>query len=1012
MRISEADFDCKIHVFDKRMNKIAIFDGNTEGYDPEAMRNILVQPVVHTEINGESTFSFQMIATSEKWAQVKDPENIWLVNGRYYTALNDNSYKYEGSGNARVVSVTLVETFYLLSKKYKQVYNCGLNCYAKATFLGWEPNGARFQILSTGCTNPGDSISPELAWHQVRLWQPKDKNGNDISYAIITSKGNAPTGWKDAPAAVAMSSFSVSGNTATVVIRARASIERQQRYEYTEKNSYQVESRPYPPSIKEVYVNTTITTQEGTIRRIVTSNKKSSFNYNSGTGTFSINYVAASNEKINSVIGVYDFYDIGEISNGATCTLAYGAEVVDDHTIKLLPKADKKYKLTIDGVEYEDSAVVDSRGATMPRGSGGYALWSLLMGTGWSLGVCDVLAIGFDTNADYGCFNIESDMKDVLYNIQYVQELYGGILDWDSKNKMVHYRAENDGDYQAYNDGFNRWTGFQFRIGKNMTDQPDITVDNSLITKAYLLGYGNLNVKKVNGGKSYIEDYSFTRDVYEGYIEQPLIHDTNDEGGQRQLLYWGWKELRKKATPRKTIEAKVTDTRTAEGYEHEAFNLGDIVEVYYKDDGTGKEVSEELRIIMWEYNVFALWDCTIQLGDRTRNLIDIFRQIYNASIENAPKLNASGQISSEEIVTEIDVGSIEVYDPDDPNYPYNPYYPPGGGGGGYGIQNIQEYISLIARKVTENSEAIAGLIIQATDLYSQVDLFAEYHKQTEQMIADTYAGLKLYADEQISSLSLTVQGNYDNLNSNIARVGDDLYWFKIESKAGFEAQQTINESTSRQFSQYSSDIRNIRTGLDVVNNSLAEFKTTTNNNFAQTVNQSLFNTTVRNLEGKITAQSNALAQFKTEASSTYAKTTQLAEYATRDYVTGAIKTSRASIEAEAKKNYASVTIEAAVNDLSSVIKATNYSAWIQSTSGQSKGYVGVGVAGYVTITASANISLSANGGNLTLYSNSGIYVGTSSGQAVYIKGKKVAWRSTYVRNRRGDGEIKLDYLGY
>ena len=59
-------------------------------------------------------------------------------------------------------------------------------------------------------------------------------------------------------------------------------------------------------------------------------------------------------------------------------------EALDDHTVKILPKTDSKFKLTVNGVQYEDSEVKDSRGIVMPRGSAGYALWEILKGSGWS----------------------------------------------------------------------------------------------------------------------------------------------------------------------------------------------------------------------------------------------------------------------------------------------------------------------------------------------------------------------------------------------------------------------------------------------------------------------------------------------------------------------------------------------------------------------------------------------------------------------------------------------------
>ena len=517
-------FDGIVRVYDKQRQLLAVFDGKAEALNEEQERNQMVAPTVHRETNGESTLTFQMMVKSEKWQTIKDPENIYVLNDREYTALSDGAYEYGGDGNAQIVTAKLVETWYLLDKKYVQAYNCGIYCYAKAKFKNYTTDGAVFTISASDCSAPDNAVSPALAWSQIKNWVTQDKDGNNLTYAIIKSDEFKPTNWEDAPAGVFFDSFSVSGNTATVTIKPRAKQTVRSTMDYADKNTFTLEKQPYPASLTGVYVNTTIKTETEDKITYTTSTKQTDA-YTYANGTLTLTYSPASNETINSVVFEYEQSDLGTIKEGATCTFAYGAEVVDEHTFCILPKADQKYKLTVNGREYSDNDVRDGRGQVMPRGSAGYAMWAALKDTEWKLGVCDVLATGFDASIDYGCFNLECDMQHVLYIVQYIQELYGGILDWDSKNKVLNYRCENSDDYQAYEDGYNNWTGYEFRIGKNMTNQPKLTWDNELITKGYVLGYNNLNIKKVNSGKSYVENYSYTNKVYEGYLEQPLIYD-------------------------------------------------------------------------------------------------------------------------------------------------------------------------------------------------------------------------------------------------------------------------------------------------------------------------------------------------------------------------------------------------------------------------------------------------------------------------------------------------------
>lgn len=842
-----------VYVYNKNMDLIATFDGELYGSDEDSMRNAMVAPTVHIEQNGASTLSFQMLSNSEKWQDIKDPENIYLLNGRYYTALNEGSYKYDGQDNVRIVNVTLVETWYLLAKKYVRAYNCGVYTTAKAKFSYYDNDVAVFTIKKSDCEIPGNLESVDNAWEQVKAWTPKDDDGkNWLTYYILKDEDNKPYKWENAPDGVFVSSVTVSGDTATIKVKARAATNRQQVFAYENdskseevnlyssgngivgyggrpsvyatdvtKNSavlhikrnsatsvrlfvremygnkttildtnnftpssneitytvtglnantvyayniwdnivddwpqlatfttartaktnnkigtYDIEVSPLPSSINAVYVNTTVETtstdDEGvTTHFFNTSNKRATFSYNSSTGTVTVYYAQQDNEIINSVIVDYDYYNLGNIESGATCTIAYGAEVFDEHSFIMLPKANKKYKLTIDGVKYDDSEVKDSRGLIMPRGSGGYAMWAALKNSGWSLGICDVIATGFDHTIDYGVFNVETDMNDTLYIIQAIQHLYGGILDWDSYNKILNYRAENAEDYQAYNDGFSDWKGYEFRIGKNMTEQPQVTVDNDIVTKGYVLGYGNLNIKKVNNGKSYVEDYSYTKDVYEGYLEQPLIYDTNDEGGQKQLLYWAQKEIKKKSRPRKTVDIYATDIRTVEGYEHELFDINEVVRVYYKDDEGNKEVMEEKRVILWEYNAFAMWDCTVQIGDKTQNFSEIFKLIYNMAVKDAPKTNGAGNISTSEITYQTTSKSLNDY---------------------------------LKEQRDKNNLSIADLITEANNNYAYSELFAQYQKSVDKMVTDAYAGLQVYADEKFAQSSLIAEYIQTDLN--------------------------------------------------------------------------------------------------------------------------------------------------------------------------------------------------------------------------------------------------------
>ena len=446
----------EITVKDKNGNRIAVFTNTSACNSDEVAENLMIAPTINLVSNGESTLSFQMLARSEKWQQIKNPENIYECNGREYTPLNAHSIVYNGD----VVNVTLVETWYLLEKKYVQAYN----------------------------------------------------------------------------------------------------------------------------------VDTDI-------------------------------------------------------------------ESIDEHTVKLLPKSTET--LFVNGKAYSDSAVTDARGVKQPRGSAGYALWAILRDSGWSLGVCDVIDPQFNTANDWGCFNVETDMKDVLYNIQFVQQQYGGILVWDSKNKTVSLRSES-----VSGSDFNTWKGYSIRKGKNLQETPTITWDNDLITRLYVLGQDNLNIKKVNNQMGYVEDHSYTDAVYVGYKQNQNIYgtstsedDDSDQAeyekaagvdGQRALLYWGQEQVKKYAKPRKSVSYNVVDIRgNTEAEFYEDFDINDIVKAYYVDSDTGEEVEEELRIQHLQYNYFfPSTDSVIEVGDKIANEVEIFHEIYKTQKYETVKSNALKQVAT------------------------------------------------------------------------------------------------------------------------------------------------------------------------------------------------------------------------------------------------------------------------------------------------------------------------------------------------------------------------------
>lgn len=240
--------------------------------------------------------------------------------------------------------------------------------------------------------------------------------------------------------------------------------------------------------------------------------------------------------------------------------------------------------------------------STHEKGTSGYVLDGLLYGTGWKTGICDV----------EGKFDLETDQVDIYENILKVQEIWGGILVFDSLNKIVHHRDETK--YLPY-------SGYEVKYEKNMQSLEKLH-NNKIITKLCPLGEGGLNIKSVNDESEWLTNFEYTDSILEGIENNPDITDPE------QLKKWGERKLQDLCKPRKELTVEMVLLQKVEGYELETLALNDIVDVinfqYSKD-------IEQLRVVDFEYNIWDYSDAVIELSDITLESTDIFKQNVKAT---------------------------------------------------------------------------------------------------------------------------------------------------------------------------------------------------------------------------------------------------------------------------------------------------------------------------------------------------------------------------------------------
>lgn len=369
------------------------------------------------------------------------------------------------------------------------------------------------------------------------------------------------------------------------------------------------------------------------------------------------------------------------------------------------------------------------------KGTSGYVLDGLLYGTGWKTGTCDV----------EGTFDLETDQVDIYENILKVQEIWGGILVFDSLNKVVHHRDETK---------FLPYSGYEVKYQKNMQSLEKLH-NNKIITKLCPLGEGGLNIKAINDGSEWITNFEYTDSILEGIENNPDITD------QEQLKRWGERKLKDLCKPRKELTVEMVLLEKVKGYELETIALNDIVDVinfqYSKD-------IEQLRVVDFEYNIWDYSDAVVELSDITLESTDIFKKNVSAtnSINNGT-LNSdkiivyykNGQ-SLTDTVKHIDETIVqtksELTKADDEIK--------------LGVEQIKTNVDNLNDEIVSQSESLAEIKVEVGKITNKVSEVAENTEKSINEIKQTSSELKI---------AISKAGG-DNLIKNSAMKNDKKYW--------------------------------------------------------------------------------------------------------------------------------------------------------------------------------------------------------------------------------------------
>jgi phage minor structural protein len=225
--------------------------------------------------------------------------------------------------------------------------------------------------------------------------------------------------------------------------------------------------------------------------------------------------------------------------------------------------------------------------AALPNEAMEYAL----EGTGWGVGQVTV-----STKRTW-----TSDEKNALAVLRKMQNIHGGDLVFDTQNQLVSLLVTSGRD-----------TGALFAWRKNLSGAKRVTNTQSLVTRLYAYGKDGMDFSSINGGKPYVEDFTYTQEVRSGSL------DLSSFVNPYQMLQYAQMRLAEYAKPRVSYTLSVADLSMLSGYSHEAWALGDYVSVYDPELG----ISLKTRVVRIDYDIFEPWKTQVELSTKLRELGD------------------------------------------------------------------------------------------------------------------------------------------------------------------------------------------------------------------------------------------------------------------------------------------------------------------------------------------------------------------------------------------------------
>ena len=253
-----------------------------------------------------------------------------------------------------------------------------------------------------------------------------------------------------------------------------------------------------------------------------------------------------------------------------------------------------------------------------------FILNDLLSGTGWT-GIAD-------TNISRTVTGSNMSILDYIYK---AIDTFKYEVKFDSVNKKVIAKEKIGSDKGVY---------FHNEVNLKSTNVSSDTYD--FVTRIIPLGFDNLGIELINGGKSYVENHSYSNKIIT--IEWKDERYTVAENLKRDAEL----KLEKLCKPLRTYSCSIEDLSKSKDYSILSYVVGDTIDLIDREKG----IREKQRITKTTKYLNSESEDTVEIANRPR----IFGDDLDGKIENAINDSFSITNSRLELFEDKIIGEVET----------------------------------------------------------------------------------------------------------------------------------------------------------------------------------------------------------------------------------------------------------------------------------------------------------------------------------------------------------------